>query len=63
MIHTEDMQFAAAAVHHGKAAGWVYALFVIASAASEVAIGLAIFLAVYEKHEAMTLDDINVLSN
>ena len=63
MLNAANMQFAAAAVHHGDATGWVDALFAIAIAASEVAIGLAIFLAVYGKHETITLDDINVLSN
>ena len=63
MLNAANMQFAAAAVYHGDATGWVYALFAIAIAASEVAIGLAIFLAVYGKHETITLDDINVLSN
>ena len=37
--------------------------FAIAIAASEVAIGLAIFLAMYGKHESITLDDFNVLRN
>jgi NADH-quinone oxidoreductase subunit K len=63
MLNAANMQFAAAAIHHGDATGWVYALFAIAISASEVAIGLAIFLAVYGKHETITLDDINVLSN
>lgn len=63
MLNAANMQFAAAAIYHGDATGWVYALFAIAIAASEVAIGLAIFLAVYGKHETITLDDINVLSN
>jgi NADH-quinone oxidoreductase subunit K len=57
------MQFAAAAVHHGDTTGWVYTLFAIAIAASEVAIGLAIFLAVYGQHETISLDDVDVLRN
>ena len=54
---------AAAAVHHGDTTGWVYTIFAIAIAASEVAIGLAIFLAMYGQHESITLDDVNVLKN
>ena len=34
-----------------------------AIAASEVAIGLAIFLAMYGKHETISLDDVDVLRN
>ncbi len=61
MLNAANLQFAAAAVHHTT--GWVYTLFAIAIAASEVAIGLAIFLAMYGKHESITLDDVNVLKN
>ena len=43
MLNAANMQFAAAAVHHGDTTGWVYTIFAIAIAASEVAIGLAIF--------------------
>ena len=63
MLNAANLQFAAAAVHHGDTTGWVYTLFAIAIAASEVAIGLAIFLAMYGKHESITLDDVNVLKN
>ena len=40
-----------------------YTIFAIAIAASEVAIGLAIFLAMYGKHETISLDDVDVLRN
>ena len=63
MLNAANMQFAAAAVHHGDTTGWVYTIFAIAIAASEVAIGLAIFLAMYGQHESITLDDVNVLKN
>ena len=63
MLNAANMQFAAAAVHHGDTTGWVYTIFAIAIAASEVAIGLAIFLAMYGQHESITLDDVNVLRN
>ena len=49
MRNAANMQFAAAAVHHGDPTGWGYTIFAIAIAASEVAIGLAIFLAKYPK--------------
>ncbi|DAC40433.1 MAG TPA: NADH-quinone oxidoreductase subunit K, partial [Candidatus Poseidoniales archaeon] len=51
------------AIQHGDASGWVYAIFAIAIAASEVAIGLAIFLAMYGQHETISLDDVNLLKH
>ena len=63
MLNAANMQFAAAAVQHGDATGWIYTIFAIAIAASEVAIGLAIFLAMYGKHESISLDDVDVLRN
>ena len=39
MLNAANMQFAAAAVHHGDTTGWVYTIFAIAIAASEVAFG------------------------
>ena len=63
MLNAANMQFAAAAVHYGDSTGWVYTIFAIAIAACEVAIGLAIFLAMYGKHETISLDDVDVLRN
>ncbi len=34
MLNAANMQFAAAAVHHGDTTGWVYTIFAIAIAAS-----------------------------
>jgi NADH-quinone oxidoreductase subunit K len=63
MLNAANMQFAAAAVYHGDTTGWVYTIFAIAIAASEVAIGLAIFLAMYGQHDTISLDDVDVLKN
>ena len=61
ILNAVNLQFVAAAVHHGDASGWVYAVFAIAIAAAEVAIGLAIFLSMYGKHETISLDEVNLL--
>ena len=42
MLNAVNLQFVAAATHWGDVTGWVYAVFAIAIAAAEVAIGLAI---------------------
>ena len=63
ILNAANLQFVAAAIQHGDATGWVYAIFAIAIAASEVAIGLAIFLAMYGQHETISLDDVNLLKH
>ena len=63
ILNAANLQFVAAAIQRGDASGWVYAIFAIAIAASEVAIGLAIFLAMYGQHETISLDDVNLLKH
>ena len=63
MLHAVNLQFVAAATHWGNVTGWVYAVFAIAIAAAEVAIGLAIFLSMYGQHETISLDEVNLLRN
>ena len=63
MLNAVNLQFVAAASHWGDVTGWVYAVFAIAIAAAEVAIGLAIFLAMYGQHETISLDEVNLLKN
>ncbi len=63
MLNAVNLQFVAAATHLGDVTGWVYAVFAIAIAAAEVAIGLAIFLSMYGQHETISLDEVNLLKN
>ena len=63
MLNAVNLQFVAAATHLGNVTGWVYAVFAIAIAAAEVAIGLAIFLSMYGQHETISLDEVNLLRN
>ena len=63
MLNAVNLQFVAAATHWGYVTGWVYAVFAIAIAAAEVAIGLAIFLSMYGQHETISLDEVNLLKN
>ena len=44
---------------HGAAAGSVFALFVIAIAAAEVGVGLAIVLLIYRNRRSVDLDDVS----
>ena len=63
MLNAVNLHFVAAATHWGNVTGWVYAVFAIAIAAAEVAIGLAIFLSMYGQHETISLDEVNLLRN
>ena len=63
MLNAVNLQFVAAATHWGDVTGWVYAVFAIAIAAAELAIGLAIFLSMYGQHETISLDEVNLLKN
>ena len=63
MLNAVNLQFVAAATHWGDVTGWVYAVFAIAIAAAEVAIGLAIFLSMSGQHETISLDEVNLLKN
>lgn len=45
----------------GEIAGQVFALFVIAVAAAEVGIGLAIVILIYRNRETINVDEVNLL--
>ena len=46
---------------HGTVAGQVFALFVIAIAAAEVGVGLAIVLAIYRNRKSVDLDELDAM--
>jgi NADH-quinone oxidoreductase subunit K len=41
--------------------GQVFAVFIIALAAAEAAIGLALFIAIYRTHDTVSVEDINLM--
>ena len=47
MLNAVNLNFVAGALHHGDVTGWVFTAIAIAIAAAEVAVGLAIFHALY----------------
>ena len=63
MLNAVNLNFVAGALHHGDVTGWVFTAIAIAIAADEVAVGLAIFLALYGEHESISLDDITTLKH
>ncbi len=46
---------------HGDLSGQVFALFVIAIAAAEVGVGLAIVLAIYRNRRSVDLDELDLM--
>ena len=46
---------------YGDVAGQVFALFVIAIAAAEVGVGLAIVLVIYRNRRSIDLDDVDLM--
>ena len=47
MLNAVNLNFVAGAMHYNNIDGWVFTSVAIAIAAAEVAVGLAIFLALY----------------
>lgn len=63
MLNAVNLNFVAGAAWHGDISGWVYTSIAIAIAAAEVAVGLAIMLAVYDRHQTISLDEVEVLKH
>jgi len=50
-------------MHYNNIDGWVFTSVAIAIAAAEVAVGLAIFLALYSKRGTISLDEVTLLKH
>ncbi|MDB5011316.1 MAG: nuoK [Mucilaginibacter sp.] len=59
MLNAVNLLLAAFSVYHGDATGQVFVFFIMALAAAEVAIGLAIIVMIYRNTNSI---DINVLN-
>jgi NADH-quinone oxidoreductase subunit K len=60
MLNAANLAFVAFAEELGVA-GQVFVFFVMAVAAAEAAVGLAIILAIYRHHRSVNLQDFNLL--
>lgn len=58
ILNAVNINFIAFGALHGSIAGSVFALFVIAIAAAEVGVGLAIVLLIYRNRRSVDLDDL-----
>ena len=61
MLNAVNLNLVAFSQHLRDLSGQVFALFVIAVAAAEVGIGLAIVILIYRNRETINIDEVNLL--
>jgi NAD(P)H-quinone oxidoreductase subunit 4L len=61
ILNSVNINLVALAAHNGDVAGQVFALFVIAVAAAEVGVGLAIVLLIYRNRRSIDVAEANLL--
>lgn len=61
MLNAANLNLIAFARHSGTVAGQAFALLVMGLAAAEVAVGLALVVALYRRKDTLQVDDINLL--
>ena len=61
MLNAANINFVAFARHAGTVAGQAFALLVMGFAAAEVAVGLALVVALYRKRDTVNSDELNLL--
>lgn len=61
ILNAVNINFIAFSAMHGDLSGQVFALFVIAVAAAEVGVGLAIVLAIYRNRRSVDLDELDLM--
>ncbi|MCH2435984.1 MAG: NADH-quinone oxidoreductase subunit NuoK [Candidatus Poseidoniaceae archaeon] len=63
MLNAVNLNFVAVAMQTGNPEGWVFISIAFAIAASEVAVGFAIFLSLYSTRETINLDEVDLLKH
>jgi NADH-quinone oxidoreductase subunit K len=61
MLNAVNLSFVAFSRQHGSMDGHIFVFFVMAVAAAEVAIGLAILVAIFRNKETANVDDVHLL--
>ena len=61
MLNAVNINLAAFSYQLHNAAGQVFAIFVVAVAAAEAAVGLGIILAFYRNKETLNIDDMDIM--
>ncbi len=61
MLNAANLAFVALSRHFGQMQGQVFVFFVMTVAAAEVAVGLAIIVALFRQRETVDVDEVNLL--
>ena len=61
MLNAVNLNFIAFALRNGNVGGQVFALYIIAVAAAEVGVGLALVLLVYRNRRSVALDELSAM--
>lgn len=61
ILNSVNINLVAFSAMTGAISGQVFALFVIAVAAAEVGVGLAIILAIFRTHKTVDLDEVDLM--
>lgn len=61
MLNAVNLSFIALSNHLGNLDGQVFVLFIMAVAAAEAAVGLALIIAFYRNRDSIVVDDFNLL--
>jgi NADH-quinone oxidoreductase subunit K len=61
MLNAVNLNLVAFSRLYGHVVGQVFALFIVAVAAAEAAVGLGILLAFYRNKETLNIDEVNLL--
>lgn len=61
MLNAANVALVAISKYYGNIDGQIFALFIIAIAASEVAVGLGLLIVMYRRHKSLDLEKISVM--
>lgn len=61
MLNAANLAFVALARQHGDLGGQIFVFFVMTVAAAEVAVGLALIVAIFRSKGSINIDEINML--
>ena len=61
MLNATNVALVAISKYYGNIDGQIFALFIIAIAASEVAVGLGLLIVMYRRHKSLDLEKISVM--
>jgi len=61
MLNAANIAFASISAYINDLSGQLFALFIIAIAASEVAVGLGLLILIYKKYGTLDLDNLSIM--